>query len=460
MESDEQSAPRAGLRNTARFLWRKADGGIMPREGIGKEVLLGALKLKMAEVLCLQSNISEHGFDVTFSTSKVCMRVLAECRRLATERLMSHFEVMSLDKANFRLITTHMYNPHVSDQVVAAFMRGYGEVLTGARRRGYCLYSGQPPFCRKCRAQGHWEQVCGPQRCRVCKEEGHVAKNFPIPKTCHGCGETGHLIRSCTKAAPVPAKGPDRQEKCPQGGKEQPEAVREEVPEPEGGKAPDGPAGEPGGGPVPEPEPKSNLAPGPSEGPDPAAGGLAATGQNVAVFPLMLGGGFLRAFKYVPKVNEGMLTAAAVKAMKSLSESLATEMPKVQKGLGGENQMFSLDCLLKRRAKEYRPALPGRPFARKGGRSTAKREKNNGASALEREGVVEEPHVVEGRAGEPPAVEGKVGVPAEKMEGTVGIPAEKMEGAGGAPTKPPRGGGYGWVHRDWGARPDGRGDFL
>ncbi|KAJ8335386.1 hypothetical protein SKAU_G00387280 [Synaphobranchus kaupii] len=128
------SVPRAGLRNTVRFQWR-ADGGIMPREAFGRAVLLGALNLKMEDVLCFQTNTLEKAYDITLSTSEVCLRVLEECRRRVAEKPVAFFEVMSLDRPNFRLITVHMYNPHVSDQAVAAFLRSFGEVLTEARRR-------------------------------------------------------------------------------------------------------------------------------------------------------------------------------------------------------------------------------------------------------------------------------------------------------------------------------------
>ncbi|KAJ8347219.1 hypothetical protein SKAU_G00286200 [Synaphobranchus kaupii] len=366
----EQSVPRAGLRNTARFQWR-ADSGIMPREVFGRAMLLGALKLKMEDVLCFQSNTLERAYDITLSTSEVCQRVLEECRWWAAEKPVAFFKVMSLDRPNFRLITVHMYNPHVSDQAVAAFLRGFGEVLTEVRRRcdslgfwtgkrqfpvllrpdpegwegfahppahfsigadrGYCLYSRQPPFCKKCRAHGHGERECGTARCRFCHKEGHAAKSCPVPKTCHRCGETGHLIRSCTKARPAPM-GPDKQEERPEKGERHREAqeVVQLPAKPEQDKGPAGQGEHPKEGRkwckgVREEKRMSEKARAKASGrgKGKGAGGSAAPGKAAE--------GFCFAMEGVPqsfafeKEKVVRLTTEAMEALESLTGGLGTE---------------------------------------------------------------------------------------------------------------------------------------
>ncbi|KAJ8335362.1 hypothetical protein SKAU_G00387040 [Synaphobranchus kaupii] len=102
--------------------------------GIWKASADGALKQTVAEVLCFQSNSLEQSFEITFCTSEACREVLEECRRQGALKPVSSFEVMSLDRPNFRIVTLHIYNPHVTDQAVAGFLGQYAEVLTEARR--------------------------------------------------------------------------------------------------------------------------------------------------------------------------------------------------------------------------------------------------------------------------------------------------------------------------------------
>ena len=237
-QSESQSVPRAGLRNTLRFRWRSDVEPIMSREAFGQELVLTFLEFKLEDVLCLQLNNLERSFEVTFFKNADCQQALKGCREQTEVRPISLFEVTSLDRPNFRLITVHMYNPHVTDQAIVAFLERYAEVLTEARRmrdsigfwngrrqfqvllradtagtdgfshppafftigadRGFLFYSRQPAFCRRCRRHGHGEQECGgPAQCRFCGGRGHAAKDCPVPKTCHRCGAAGHLARDC-----------------------------------------------------------------------------------------------------------------------------------------------------------------------------------------------------------------------------------------------------------------------
>uniref|UniRef100_A0A672M681 CCHC-type domain-containing protein n=1 Tax=Sinocyclocheilus grahami TaxID=75366 RepID=A0A672M681_SINGR len=120
------------------------------------------------------------------------------------------FNVISLDRPNFRVITLHMYNPYVTDEALMAFLARYAEVLTPRQfqvllrteekgleglmhppaqfnigaDKGYLFYSRQPPFCR---SKGVWQ----------CAQLGDTAKECSAPKSCHSCGSLDHLMRDC-----------------------------------------------------------------------------------------------------------------------------------------------------------------------------------------------------------------------------------------------------------------------
>ena len=95
----------------------------MSREAFGQGLLLDFLKFKLEDVLYLQLNNLERSFEVTFFKNADCQQALKGCREQAEVTVpISLFEVTSLDRPNFRLITVHMYNPHVTDQAITAFL--------------------------------------------------------------------------------------------------------------------------------------------------------------------------------------------------------------------------------------------------------------------------------------------------------------------------------------------------
>lgn len=231
------SVPRAGLKNTVRFAWKQEGDVRMPRDTFARTVLMGALSLKVPDVMCLQGNSMEEAYDVTFYTESKSDEVMEKVKEAKGERPLSFFNIVCLARRNFRTINIHMYNPHVTDMAVAAFLGRYCEVTSGARYvkdslgfwngrrqfqvllredpggfegflhppavfslgsdRGMLFYARQPPFCRKCREYGHGTASCGLVKCRFCMSEEHEAKNCTAPKECHGCGSKQHLFREC-----------------------------------------------------------------------------------------------------------------------------------------------------------------------------------------------------------------------------------------------------------------------
>ncbi|MBN3285519.1 ZCHC3 protein, partial [Polyodon spathula] len=134
-------------------------------------------------------------------------------------------------------LTINLFDMNVSDESVTWFLRRYMDVLSGPRYRrdglgvwngqrqysvllredpngyqgflhppakcrvggvnGYILYSGQPPFCRKCQKYGHSDQNCEELRCFNCGEKGHFSYDCKNSKKCHNCGDASHVKRDC-----------------------------------------------------------------------------------------------------------------------------------------------------------------------------------------------------------------------------------------------------------------------
>jgi hypothetical protein len=229
--------PGIGIANTVRFAWRSKETEPFGRETFGRTILIGILDLEVKDVMCLQGNPMEVAFDVTFHKEEKHNKILKMARELGNERPMCHYEVTSLGKTNFRLVTVNMYNPHVSDEEVRAYLERYMDKVSSGRlqrdslgfwngRRGFqallredpngldgylhppamfslgadrgtLYYARQPPFCRRCMAYGHNFASCSTKKCRICGSAEHEAKDCDEPKACHGCGSSAHLWRDC-----------------------------------------------------------------------------------------------------------------------------------------------------------------------------------------------------------------------------------------------------------------------
>uniref|UniRef100_A0A673WIC1 CCHC-type domain-containing protein n=1 Tax=Salmo trutta TaxID=8032 RepID=A0A673WIC1_SALTR len=206
-------------------------------ETFGRTILMGILKLEVKDVLCLQGNPMEGAFDVTFYTELKHDEVLKRVREVGGDKPMAHYEVSSLARSNFRVVTVNIYNPHVKDEEVRAFLGRYMDKVSSARllrdslgfwngRRGFqallredpkglggflhppamfslgadrgtLFYARQPPFCRRCMAYGHTVASCSTRKCRFCGSGEHEARDCDEPKACHGCGSSAHLWREC-----------------------------------------------------------------------------------------------------------------------------------------------------------------------------------------------------------------------------------------------------------------------
>ncbi|XP_052360915.1 zinc finger CCHC domain-containing protein 3-like [Oncorhynchus keta] len=236
-QKKNRAVPTIGLANTVRFAWIEKEREPWGRETFGRNILMGYLKLQVKEVLCLQGNPLEKAFDVTLYTEERHDGIMKKVREEKEEGPLCHYAVTSLARNNFRVVTVTMYNPHVKDEEVRAFLGRYMENVSSARHlrdslgfwngkrgfqallrespksvdgylhppamfslgadRGTLYYARQPPFCRRCMAYGHTLASCSIKRCRFCGSEGHEARECDEPKACHWCGAKDHLWRDC-----------------------------------------------------------------------------------------------------------------------------------------------------------------------------------------------------------------------------------------------------------------------
>uniref|UniRef100_A0A8C7NZB8 CCHC-type domain-containing protein n=1 Tax=Oncorhynchus mykiss TaxID=8022 RepID=A0A8C7NZB8_ONCMY len=231
------SVPGIGIANTVRFSWTEKEMEPWGRETFGRTILMGCLRIEVKEVLCLQGNPNEKAFDVTFHKEEKHDEVMKMAKEAEKTGPLCHYAVTSLAKNNFRVVTVTMYNPHVKDEEVRAFLGRYMDNVSSARylrdslgfwngRRGFqallrespksvdgylhppamfslgadrgtLYYACQPPFCRRCMAYGHILASCSAKKCCFCGSEEHEAKECDEPKACHGCGSRAHLWRDC-----------------------------------------------------------------------------------------------------------------------------------------------------------------------------------------------------------------------------------------------------------------------
>uniref|UniRef100_A0A8C7NHZ5 CCHC-type domain-containing protein n=1 Tax=Oncorhynchus mykiss TaxID=8022 RepID=A0A8C7NHZ5_ONCMY len=235
--SSNRLVPGIGLANTVRFAWKDKEIEPFGRETFGRTILMWILKLTGKDVFCLQGYPLEGTYDVALHSEEKHDEILKKVREVGGARPMCHYEVTSLAKNNFRIVTVNIYNPYVKDKEVRAFLGRYMDGISSARHlkdslgfwngrrdfqallredpkglggylhppamfslgadKGTLFYARQPPFCRSCMAYGHILASCSTRKCRFCGSGEHDAKDCDELKACHGCGSSAHLWQEC-----------------------------------------------------------------------------------------------------------------------------------------------------------------------------------------------------------------------------------------------------------------------
>lgn len=143
-----RSIPRVGLRRTLRFQWRSSDREVMPRDLFCTRVIKGQLYLTVEDVFCIQWHQQATGYDVSFVSAESHQAVTARCARLANKHPLNLFEVVIMDRPNFRIISVHMFNPFVTDLALKEFFGHFSDVVSAARyvRDPQGFWTGRPQF--------------------------------------------------------------------------------------------------------------------------------------------------------------------------------------------------------------------------------------------------------------------------------------------------------------------------
>ena len=241
-----------GPKNTLRFEWLEEEFPVMARDYFAKDLLMGFLGVKLEEVLCLQDNPREKGYDVTFHEQGSIRRIREVCSRTKVSTMFPGVKIAVLGDKAKRTLTVHMYDPHVPNEDIVGFLKRFGCVnedciekvmdrmgfWTGKRKfhvvlntdpaghdglahppafftigaeRGYLSYYRQPLFCKKCRGSGHKEKNCGEgTKCRFCSSNEHETKDCKRPKECHACRSTDHLLKNCPGRSGAGGGGPGK----------------------------------------------------------------------------------------------------------------------------------------------------------------------------------------------------------------------------------------------------------
>ncbi|KAL6475097.1 hypothetical protein MHYP_G00161370 [Metynnis hypsauchen] len=224
---------------TVRFQWRNTEAGdaFPDRVPFIREVLFGALGLRIEDLVCAQRNNAARFFDVAMSTEEGYQRVLERGVDVSDHPLGRNFDLYPLGHNGRRMVTVHLFNPFVTAEAIRTFLRRYGGVQPGetmvrdelgiwnGRRqfmmefredgkgglthppayfsldgnKGYLFYRGQPAFCRGCLQHGHDVSGCKDLICKNCLGQGHQARDCKNPRRCKSCGGEGHLAHSCPR---------------------------------------------------------------------------------------------------------------------------------------------------------------------------------------------------------------------------------------------------------------------
>ncbi|KAK1802739.1 hypothetical protein P4O66_021274 [Electrophorus voltai] len=197
-----------GLLNTARFRWENPGDGTVFTERVLfiREVLFDALGLTPGDLICVQRNGPLGFYDVTLSTVENYRRVLDRRVELQHHPVGKYYVVDPLWDGNRRVVTTHVFNPHVPTDLIRRFLQEYGTVHPGERMvrdelgiwNGRRQYQGSAGFLPELPGgPGHRMEDCPELECLNCLEKGHLARDCRGPRRCRQCRREGHLARSC-----------------------------------------------------------------------------------------------------------------------------------------------------------------------------------------------------------------------------------------------------------------------
>ncbi|CAB1350063.1 unnamed protein product, partial [Coregonus sp. 'balchen'] len=185
-----------------------------PQLAAGRREMVDSL-----EPLCTTNRHLKGGLHTAPTMAVQHDEVMKKAREVEKARPICHYDVISLAKNNFRVITVYMYNPHVKDEEMRAFLGRYVDNVSSARllKDSLGFWNGRRSFQALLRedpkglggylhppalfslgadrgtlyyAQDVWRMVCG--------WEAHEAKDCGESKKCHGCGSSAHLWRECS----------------------------------------------------------------------------------------------------------------------------------------------------------------------------------------------------------------------------------------------------------------------
>ncbi|XP_067897345.1 uncharacterized protein [Heterodontus francisci] len=259
-----------GVRNTVRVVVKDKEGDApVDRTFFIKKILFDCCGFQATDVFCLQDFPSSGYFDVTFRNVAGCIKFLKAFKEKgdrAPLSILTAEPLFTLPSQRDRVVTIHLYNPHVPVVDVLTFLARYVEVAgsstdvkdpfgiwTSKRQvkvtlkvdpsgaiihppssfaiggsRGFLVYAGQPRVCRTCGKSGHMAANCSTVVCKNCKEEGHQTKDCKQTKCCNLCGAAGHLYKTCPKRCLSYAQAARSKER-PGEGSAKASAVRKET---------------------------------------------------------------------------------------------------------------------------------------------------------------------------------------------------------------------------------------
>ena len=234
------SAARAGMErhHTVRFSVPEDSTCEMSRTDFSRNLILGALNMKVPDLNCIIQLPMKKGFEVSFMNAWNLREFWNRYEDVKDK--FGIFHVEELNDTTDKVVTVRMFNETVREGEIKTWLerfcmvkseptkwkdqlgiwdcswrvrikqiqdkqcyqglRQIPSVIVLGENRGYIHYNGQPKLCRKCGEHGHLAEACKNTVCRKCREVGHGFENCPNGRSCNLCGEKDHLYRNCPKS--------------------------------------------------------------------------------------------------------------------------------------------------------------------------------------------------------------------------------------------------------------------